>query len=695
MSEQNIDKKINVGVVDEPNDNNSGEDTLGIQKHADALTTFIKHTSTPMTIGIQGEWGSGKTSLLLSIRDELTNAEDKTKDKTEQKYKQIWINAWEHSLLSSPEESLLKIINEIISKMVEGSGDVGTKEKLNKTLNKIFTGGLRTAATIARGNAGKQVVDDLIGDESNSIKKLRKQLDDLSEKILEATSNKTEKIIIYVDDLDRIDPPDAVRILELLKNIFSISNCVFVLAIDYQVVVKGLKKKYGKMTEENEWEFRSFFDKIIQLPFMMPLGQYDVGNYVADLLKEIGFIDDDFSSEDKIDKIINYTIGANPRSLKRLVNSLTLIEIFSNPALYLENEEDETRDKLEDEQKEKKDKETTKDLLLFSLVCLQISYPKIYDVLLKKPDFFNWNEQLAFNVTEHAEHKDKEKFDENFEKVKDTKEFNDDWEQALYRICYVNPRYKARAKNISRLFSLIKDDLLAEHKNPEDKKVFIEEIIDQTVVTSIAVTDDTKSQTVKKHERQILDDPDEGWDFYFQHKSFDSRKYQDLRELVKYIDHDLQKYFKDYGFIYSKSMGATFYKDRTNKQSKIGSINVEINSQGEKSASMKLYRDPRQEYRKPLVEGLETHNALPKTNHRDVAWYKIMIPSKEIFENSKEHIHKLVKISAETFDLRKQNKKYRRDVEFKKTSAYNKKTKKWPSSNFEKYVGENYTYKLS
>ena len=72
--------------------------------------------------------------------------------------------------------------------------------------------------------------------------------------------------------MDRIEPKDAVLVLELLKNIFSIPNCVFVLAIDYQVVVKGLEHKFGKRTDENEWEFRAFFDKIIQLPFMMPMG---------------------------------------------------------------------------------------------------------------------------------------------------------------------------------------------------------------------------------------------------------------------------------------------------------------------------------------------------------------------------------------------------------------------------------------
>lgn len=44
---------------------------------------------------------------------------------------------------------------------------------------------------------------------------------------------------------------------------------MFVLAIDYDVVIKGLKPKFGELTDANEREFRSFFDKIIQLPFSM------------------------------------------------------------------------------------------------------------------------------------------------------------------------------------------------------------------------------------------------------------------------------------------------------------------------------------------------------------------------------------------------------------------------------------------
>ena len=88
----------------------------------------------------------------------------------------------------------------------------------------------------------------------------------------------------------------SVEVLEALKNIFDIPKCVFILAIDYDVVVKGLESKFGPKTEENEREFRSFFDKIIQVPFSMPTGTYDIENFLVEKLKTIGI---EISEDDK------------------------------------------------------------------------------------------------------------------------------------------------------------------------------------------------------------------------------------------------------------------------------------------------------------------------------------------------------------------------------------------------------------
>lgn len=59
-------------------------------------------------------------------------------------------------------------------------------------------------------------------------------------------------------------------------------NCVFVLAVDYNVVTMGIKEKYGASVSEEKG--RSFFDKIIQLPFKLPVAKYDVDNYVQTMM---------------------------------------------------------------------------------------------------------------------------------------------------------------------------------------------------------------------------------------------------------------------------------------------------------------------------------------------------------------------------------------------------------------------------
>ena len=57
-----------LGITDEPI-KSFEQDTLNLEHYVAALLEFIKTTDTPMTIGVQGQWGSGKTSMLNSIKN--------------------------------------------------------------------------------------------------------------------------------------------------------------------------------------------------------------------------------------------------------------------------------------------------------------------------------------------------------------------------------------------------------------------------------------------------------------------------------------------------------------------------------------------------------------------------------------------------------------------------------------------------
>lgn len=516
-----------IGIIDEPNPRGSA-DELGIDRHAKALIEFIKKAPTPLTIGIQGEWGSGKTSILNSIYYELNEAKC---------YKQIWVNSWESSLLSTPGEALLKIINEIVGELIGSDKGTSKQESIKNITSAIFKGALRVGASIALGDKASEVASELMSGRENSIKELRNSLDALSQEIRDRTSNPYNKIIVYIDDLDRIEPQYAVQILELLKNIFNISGCIFILAIDYQVVVKGLQHKFGKRTEENEWEFRAFFDKIIQLPFMMPMGQYDIGRYVKNLLQKVGFLTDEDIPEDTIKQIISYTIGGNPRSLKRLANSLALIDIF----IKIGDDNNTQNDDI--------DKETKK-ILLLAFVCIQIAYPDIYSLFSKNPDFTTWNEKFAQQVTRRKEEDDKENFEKSFSIAKESGEdFDEEWELALYRICYTTPKYRAKAAELSKLLSLIKDDILAAY---EDQFVeIIQNVLGETNVTSVASSDNVQEIQTTKYSRIRFDSWEEYEANMKQQDLENNTKHQSLSIAKKIIEFAIEQFGNTIKIVYT------------------------------------------------------------------------------------------------------------------------------------------------
>ena len=308
-------------------------DQLGTGQYAESLAQFITQCQTPLTIGVQGEWGSGKTSLLNMVKEDIE--EESIKGKKEFKghdlYRSIWINTWEHSLLKSPEECLMSIIEEIIEEISKVDGSYTSAAKAKSALLSLAKGAAKVGAGMTMGLTGANVVGEMMeGGSSNAVKQLRSSLNDIVHTVVNRDENPVQKFVIFIDDLDRLEPPTAVAVLELLKNIFNIQHCVFVLAIDYQVVVKGLKGKFGEPNEDNEWEFRAFFDKIIQLPFMMPMATYQVNTYVKRLLQDISYFNNaqlKATDDGFLGNLVKYSLGYNPRAIKRLLNSLSLINI--------------------------------------------------------------------------------------------------------------------------------------------------------------------------------------------------------------------------------------------------------------------------------------------------------------------------------------------------------------------------------
>jgi hypothetical protein len=438
---------INItGITDVPRDVHEGDkDNFGISKYEDGLVEFIKRTNTPITIALQGEWGSGKTSLMNSLREKLCS------EKENSPFHAVWLNTWEYALMKDEFSTLFDIISNLI---VGATSIANLNNSQTEKIKKSLIGFGRSAAKIlAKAAADKAIsgtseaVDLIFAEKTNSsIKDVSNELESIISKCIE--DHKKRGFIFFIDDLDRIDPPIAVKLLELLKNIFTLKNCVFVLAIDYDVIVKGLEPKFGKLTDVNEREFRSFFDKIIQVPFSMPVNNYVIDDFLKESLLSINYLNEKNAKNfdelvKKLSQVCSFSVGNNPRSLKRLLNSLSLINCINTST-----SKDETQSNSE---VFLHDDDTL--FINFALVSIQIAYPLIYKTLSKYPGFDEWNEKVAIQMNLKPLDQD------TIDKLKNSEEFNDEWEKILFRICESDYYLKRKSLNISRILNTLRNTI--------------------------------------------------------------------------------------------------------------------------------------------------------------------------------------------------------------------------------------------
>ncbi len=442
----------------------SQENLLGIENYAKALSDFILHSATPLTVGIQGEWGTGKTSLMNLIRENLAGHEIASS----------WVNTWEYSLFKQSGETTPAVLRGMLEKLKESCGDQWTLSSDITEKAKRVSSFLSSLANQAiKNQTGVDIKKATTDGESNSttytdIAYVKKEISEIIQKLIDDPKNKFKKVVFFLDDLDRIDPPSAVEILEALKNVFDIPNCIFVLAIDYDVVIKGLEKKFGVKTDKNEREFRSFFDKIIQVPFTMPVGAYNIDKLLKKKFQELNLT---ICIDDELDKnylkLVNLTVGGNPRSIKRYINTYSLLTKISQ---------------LSDA-----GKEPLVDFCLFALLGIQISYPSIFRLLNKNPDFLSWNERLA-----------KQHDIEDLSVVRNDNIYTDElWEKVLFLICQKDTYLKARAFNIIEILNVLRDAC------EDDLKNHINKALEIASITAVDDHEDSKQTKGFDHDLRI------------------------------------------------------------------------------------------------------------------------------------------------------------------------------------------------
>ncbi len=347
------------------------DELLDLKEYAESLSDFVLQCETPLTIALQGDWGSGKTSLMNLIQSRLK--------KSNPGLQTIWFNTWQFSQFDMQSDLPISLLSHFVDKL--NIDENTTAKKLLTGLSKFGRNTLPQVASLFAGESAKHLTDkvfEMLG--SDYIDNPVKQISLLKEEIVKLVNKKrskdgTDRIVVFIDDLDRLLPEKAVELLEVFKLFLDVNGCVYVLACDYQVVTQGLKKKFG--IGSDDLKGKSFFDKIIQLPFSMPIGQYNANNYIKNLLKitRTDYSDDDITA---YANMAAHSIGFNPRGLKRLFNSLLLLNLVA-----------EKKKLFEDQNKIATKKE--KQRILFGTLCLQMAFEPAYRFLQKNKNSIDQN----------------------------------------------------------------------------------------------------------------------------------------------------------------------------------------------------------------------------------------------------------------------------------------------------------------
>lgn len=332
-----------MGITDMPCTSEE-EDLLEILKYVKGLGKFIRECQTPMSIAIQGDWGTGKTSTLNLLKKDLEA------DKATNGIQCVFFNTWQYSQFNMEDSLYVSFVHNLVKQC-------GGNDEILRTVAAFGKLAFFKAVDWKFGTNASEILDGFEKakkDQMESVSKLQENFANLVKKT-------GKRLVIFIDDLDRLNPEVAVELLEIIKLFVNVENSIFVLAIDYEVVVKGVRKKYGENLSEEKC--RNFFDKIIQLPFKMPVERYNLTELVRKAVQEQTHMTDE--GVNIVAEFISDVMGTNPRTFKRLVN-----------AFFLINSVNEIGEEAESKTKE------INDVLMFCSLCIQMCLPKLYELMV-------------------------------------------------------------------------------------------------------------------------------------------------------------------------------------------------------------------------------------------------------------------------------------------------------------------------
>lgn len=317
-------------------DNETKIDMLNNKAIARTVADIIRDCDDrPISIGIHGDWGAGKSSILAMVEDELSS-----EDRKEDRIVCIRFNGWQHQGFEDAKIALMSaIVSELSSNITITEEAKDILQKLWKNINwfsVVKTAG-SAAFSLATGLPPIGLLNSLMDKLKSTVKDEKKINDSLESiknymtdaKVFEDVSlnkefsefqnsfeellkkSKIDKLVILIDDLDRCLPKVTIETLEAARLFMFTKYTAFVIAADEAMIEYAVHSHFPNLLTEKQDDDNSddyskrYLEKLIQVPFKIPaLGKVESEMYITLLMISSQIKDDN----KEFNKLLSVTI---------------------------------------------------------------------------------------------------------------------------------------------------------------------------------------------------------------------------------------------------------------------------------------------------------------------------------------------------------------------------------------------------
>lgn len=316
---------------------------LGFSGYADALAQIVQHSDAQFAVGIFGEWGSGKTTLMRAVETRL---------RTDPTIVPVWFNAWRYE---REPHLIVPLLDTLRQALVDWASDPVAPDPGGRA-RRAASAIARAAKALLAGASvsgslpglsfsvdGEKILenleapDDDAADEPQSFyhagfRAMRGAVREFAYDAPNGQGRVDRRIVVFVDDLDRCLPINALAVLESMKVLFDLEGFVFVVGLAESVIDQAVRIKYSiDATSSDATTIRGpeYRQKLFQVPFALPRIRTDqLPEYFGSLVTGSDLPPDQVTDLNTVvAPHVGYLSGddtVNPREIKRFINSYTI-----------------------------------------------------------------------------------------------------------------------------------------------------------------------------------------------------------------------------------------------------------------------------------------------------------------------------------------------------------------------------------